>query len=268
MDKIQIGIACGYNCERYVDFMIQSILRTAANVDKLTFLLCVSSTRVNTGFLDDVMRKSGLQYTLFHYIIVGGTLSHNHGQCLDQLLTKMSTDIGMIIDCDVVMLEPKWDITLPALLDDKHIILGSEYDGQKYKNFPNAIFCMFKTKILRDLKISFLPRGSIIVTEADAILYEVPCDSKIYLDVGCELPVKIKKAGYSGIPMRMASHGRTAHDCKFMMPGMNGEEYQYNNIPYCSHVGRSSTRDFDCDAVKKWRDRTEEWLKKMNESLI
>tara|TARA_Y100000389_G_C17300336_1_gene432612 strand:+ start:181 stop:372 length:192 start_codon:yes stop_codon:yes gene_type:complete len=47
---------------------------------------------------------------------------------------------------------------------------------------------------------------------------------------------------------------------KFMLKDMRGESYQINNIPFCSHVGRSSSRDFDCDIVKKWRNRTLDWL--------
>lgn len=31
---------------------------------------------------------------------------------------------------------------------------------------------------------------------------------------------------------------------------MRGESYQINNIPFCSHIGRSSSRSFNCDIIK------------------
>jgi len=52
----------------------------------------------------------------------------------------------------------------------------------------------------------------------------------------------------------------THKDLKFMLSNMRGETYQLNNIPFCSHIGRSSSRSFDSDIVKEWRKRTLEWL--------
>ena len=106
---------------------------------------------------------------------------------------------------------------------------------------------LFNTKIFKSLDISFKP-------------------SSPPRDVGWEMPVKIKAAGYDGIPLDLISprQEKTQSLMKFMTEDMRGEEYQLNGIPICTHVGRSSSRDFNDPIVKKWATRVNQWVDQIN----
>lgn len=214
--------------------------------------------------------------------------SMNHGTCLDIIFERMDSEYGMIIDCDVAFLKEGWDVVMVKALDDENVIIGAEYDGDKYLNFPNVICAMFKTRVLKDLGISFKPesshRGMGLLTGEALKVYgwdRVPGREKaaaIILDTGSELPRKIKDAGLSGIPMQLFRAPEDENQklfpvhafggvvlaparVEFMVPGLRGEEYQYQGEVYCTHLGRSYTREFGVDPFAvAWEKRVREWL--------
>ena len=101
---------------------------------------------------------------------------------------------------------------------------------------------LFNTKLLKSLDICFKPA-------------EPP------RDVGWQMPIKIKEAGYNGIPLKLVSprQKQTHSMMKFMQSDMRGEEYQLDGVPIASHVGRSFSRTFDDPIVKNWTKRVREW---------
>ena len=71
----------------------------------------------------------------------------------------------MVIDADCALLQKNWDTKLISLLNADNVIVGTEYDGKKYKNFPNVVFCMFITKIIQELKIDFVQVDQRTITD-------------------------------------------------------------------------------------------------------
>jgi hypothetical protein len=271
--NIQIGIACGTNCEEYVKFLIFSIIKTTPNMNNIEFLLGINNKSVNVPFLENIFINNNLKYKIIKYDLKNNTSypsSYNHALCLNEILKNMDKEYGMFIDCDVVLLEKNWNNKLLEMFKDNIAIIGSEYDGNKYMDFPNAVFCIFKTNILKKYNINFLPFHSFCPNYNKSKKNEIIQENKKYfngdkeitLDVGWELPVKLKKNNYSGVTMKLVSPRikETQKYLKFMLPDMRGESYQINNIPFCSHIGRSSSRSFNCDIVKMWRKRVLEWL--------
>ena len=272
MYDIQIGISCGKNCEKYIDFLVNSIKKTISNSNNIEFLLGINNKNVDVNFLENIFIKNNYSYKIIKYNLINNTIkpsSLNHGLCLNEIFKHMDKEFGCFIDCDVVLLEKDWDTKLLNMFNEKIAIIGSEYDGKKYVNFPNAIFCIFKTEIIKKCNINFLPFTEDNKDYTHQKKNKIIQNNKIFfqtddliLDVGWELPVKLKKNNYEAISMKLVSPRlkNTHNYLKFMLMDMNGESYQIDNIPFCSHIGRSSSRDFDCDIVKKWRNRTFEWL--------
>jgi len=258
--KIQIGVACGENCEYYVGFLTESIKKTISSNYNIEFIFGVSSVKVNVDLLKE--QSSGFDYKIVYVIDQNNrsACSEGHGKTLNKILENMDSEYGMFIDCDCALLEKGWDKKLMDKIEGNIVIVGSEYqDGNKYMNFPNAVFCMFKTNVLKGEKVSFSPRGRIKVDKENCEIYEKPIGEEIHLDVGWELYFKLKKSGYEGIHLPLI-RGKS-HDSVFMKEDMRGEEYQLDGVPICTHVGRSSTRSFlNSPIVILWKERVQIWL--------
>lgn len=258
---LQIGIACGRNCERYVDFLLRTIDATI-NINEVEIVLGINDNDVNVNELKTISEKYKNVKLLDAKNSDGFSLGHSFA--LDKMLHYFSEKYGMFIDCDIAMLTPDWDKKMLEKLSDKTVIVGSEYDGSKYAGFPNSTFCLFDVDVLKDKKISFsLPKQKhIVVEEKDSEIFGRNPGEKIMLDTGWELAYKLKGSGLEGVPMKLVSprNPETIPKMKFMQKDMRGESYQLDDIPICTHVGRSYTRSFDDPIVVLWRERVEEWL--------
>jgi len=263
-DKIQIGVACGDNCEHYVNFLINSIMKSSINAERIEFILGINKKSVNVELLkrNDVATKMIKCFS-------NGITSLEHGKCLDSIFGNMDSKYGMFVDCDVAFLYKGWDVLFESMINENTVIIGPEYDGNKYMNFPNIVGCFFLTDVLKELKISLKPDKTIKIDKHNALIYNRKIGDEIFLDVGWELCYKLRKSGYSGIALPLArtmnSSGSvvTSVSPKFIQSDMRGEEYQLNGNPILTHVGRSSTRDFNTDPIViRWRSEVEKWLAK------
>jgi len=262
-DKIQIGIPCGVNCEYYVDFLLQTIACTTGETEDVEILFGVSDNSVN---MDRIKNKSLFNHKIVEaYSVANGSIGH--GQCLDDIFSHMNSEYGMFVDCDVAFLEKGWHEKLVECLNDRIVIVGSEYDGAKYLKFPNVVCCLFRTQILKDVNISFIPQPQkITITAESAGIYGRKVGDEIILDTGSELPLKLKKAGYDGVPLPLVrlnnKTGVLATTPVFLRNDLRGEEYHLDGRPIFTHIGRSLTRDFCKDEiVVKWRQEVERWIK-------
>lgn len=266
-NKIQIGIACGYNCEHYVNFLIDSVRKTISGDNDIQIILGVNRKEVNISSM--VLCNGGFSIRVVDALDEVNLVSCSecHGRTLDVILQNMDSKYGMFVDCDCAFLEKGWDNILLDLLIGKTVIVGSEYDGQKYMNFPNIVGCLFKTQILKDLKVSLVSADFIVIDENNSQIYSRIVGDRIMLDVGWELCYKLKTSNYDGIVLPLVRTKNKNGDVeskyvpKFIIENMRGEEYQLNGVPILTHVGRSSIRDFLKDPIViKWRNRVEEWI--------
>lgn len=255
---IQIGIACGSNCELYVDFLIDSIRKTI-HPDLVELILGINRKNVDIDSLlgHNCDFKIKVVYAIEDLDVIPS--SECHGRTLDVILSNMDAEHGMFVDCDCAFLEKNWNEKLLSCLNNHKAIVGSEYDGDKYMEFPNIVCCLFKTKILKDLGVSLFPKGMITIDAKNSLIFNRQIGDSIRLDVGWELCYKLRSNGYGGVAMPLI---RTQHkDARFMSDKMRGEEYQLNGIPIVTHVGRSSSRNFLNDPIIiQWRTKVEEWL--------
>jgi len=258
--KIQIGIPCGINSEHYAKHLIWSSNMTVSDQKRVEFILAINDQSVDVNEILSV--KTDSEIVVLNAINSHSASSMGHGICLDVILDYMSERCGMIVDSDVAFLSRDWDKNLLSFISGKCVIVGSEYDGEKYLNFPNAIACLFDVNILKSCNVSFLPAKTrrLMIDDTNSEIFGRSPGETIDLDVGWELPLKIKNSGYTGVSLPLIR----SKDCrsKFMsVPGMRGEEHQINGEPIFTHLGRSLSRDFHKDfAAVTWRNRVEEWI--------
>ena len=262
MTDLQIVIPCGVNSSKYLEFLVDSIVK---NTPKFKLLIGVKNKCLPKATIKSVESK----VKDVEFIDVDckfGTTSAGHGFMLDTLCKNLECEYTCFFDCDTALLHPDWFNILSKELKGDNICIGSEYDGKKYYNFPNVIFCLFKTKEFKSLGISFAPGGNHIVTEEDYNIFGRKKGDEIFLDVGWEFPYKTLKAGYNGISLPLISPRipETVKDLKFMEPDMRGEEHQYKSIPIVTHVGRSSSRQFEDPIVTRWVERVNQWADQMD----
>jgi len=260
-NRIQIGIPCGINCEYYVDFLLRTLYKTTSAKDDIEILFGVSDYSVNMDHIDS---KRFFDYKVIDaYGDTSGSIGH--GKCLDVIFAHMDSEYGMFVDCDVAFLENGWNEKFMECLDDRIVIVGTEYDGAKYLKFPNVVCCLFRTQVLKDVNVVFgVPPRKIKVSVVDANLYGRKVGDSILLDTGSELPLKLKTAGYDGVALplvRLNDKGGMQVVPVFLKDGLRGEEYHLNGRPMLTHIGRSLTRDFCKDEIViKWRQEVERWI--------
>ena len=263
--NLQIGIPCGINSEKYTEHLIDNIDSTISKLLDYEFILGVTNPKVNINYLKKIKSKQKIKIIKnFFFLNFFKSGSIGHGITLNLIYKNMSADYGLIIDSDVAFLDNNWDKTFLKLLNNKIIIAGSEYDGNKYKNFPNAICCFFDLKKLKKIKIDWMPVTFFNklqihrVRDSEEAFYGASKNSKIYKDTGYKVFVNIKKNGFDGISFKLFR--KNYKNKKFI--NTEGEEYQINQKPLFTHLGRSLTRNFDKDLnAIKWREGIKNWIK-------
>lgn len=259
-EKIDIGIPCGRNSESYVEFLAKTIELTISKDQEYELLLCVNQSGVDTKRLSKI-KNSRLVVELHNK-----TSSIGHSMCLDLILKSSKTKYLVICDADVAFLGSNWDEKLLKEINDKTIMIGTEYhptDG-KIVNFPNVITCAINASIFKKLNISFVPPVNKINTNIKNSPWFGVCPGKeLFLDTGCYLPQIFGENNYSWKTIKIVTpryHDRIPF-LKFMKKNMRGEEYQLDDEVICTHVGRSLTRNFHTDPIIiKWKNKVEAWI--------
>ncbi len=148
----------------YALFLLESIKKTISDASNIKFLL-VYNEDVNQ--IDKIIEQN--KEFKFKKIKTERTLrehaGHNHAHNLNAGVKELKAEYGMVIDADCALLQKNWDTKLISLLNADNVIVGTEYDGKKYKNFPNVVFCMFITKIIQELKIDFVQVDQRTITD-------------------------------------------------------------------------------------------------------
>jgi len=266
MNKIQIGVPCAQNSEFYVDFLMQSIMKTVSDVNRVEFLLGINKPGVNKDIL--LKNKDVFDIRIIDAISPQqGSLGH--GFCLNELLSHMDSKYGMFVDCDVAFLERNWDIKLIDRLVGNKVVIGAgtAKSHHHYYDFPFTIMSLFKVSSIKESGISFLPKlVDLVLTEDNAEIFGRNVGDKIHLDTAWEMPLKLKTNGYDGIALNLVSaRDESKKNIKFMTSDMRGEEQQLAGVPFFTHVGRSQSRPFNSPIVTKWRARVIDWLNDENE---
>lgn len=260
MSKIQIGIPCGPNSEKFTLFLISSIEKTISRDFEFEYILGINQKGVNKDYFKNIKNLKIVEE------FKGYPYQKGHGHCLDLILKNMDSEFGMFVDSDVAFLKQDWDKDLISKITDNKIIVGTEYhptDG-KLVDFPNVITCLFDTRKIKALNLSFIPHlKEIEANDENCHFYGVKPGQRVFLDTGCHIAKDIREAGFDGYTLKIVTprYEDRVKDMAFMSMGMRGEEYQLDGVTICTHIGRSLSRSFERDPiVNGWKKRVVEWL--------
>jgi len=264
MIDLQIAIPCGHNSEKFTNFLISTVEATISKSISYKFLIGINKPGVNKELI-----VAGHNLNKFEFIeeltYESGSLGHAH--CLNILLNRISSKFGVFLDSDVAMLARDWDTLLLSVLNERIIMIGSEYhktDG-KMINRPNVITCVFDAELFKNLKIDFTPSLKNIVTNNEtAKFYGSNIGTSIMLDTGCEIMEKLYSMNYETRTLKIVSprYKETLNNLQVLNINSKGEEYHLDNKPVSTHIGRSLTRDFIKDSyVINWKNCVDNWLR-------
>ncbi len=164
MDIIEIGYICSDNAEKYIFFSLQSILKTCTEPKNLSILIGINTYQYNSSVFNP-LRDKFFSFTEYNTHSDYSHPSMNHGYSVDLLFYNyFKHEIGMIVDSDIVFLKKNWDSILLRQLSNKNIIIGAGNPNykisptyNKYQKFPSIYVCMFLTKKLLNLNITWQP---------------------------------------------------------------------------------------------------------------
>lgn len=150
-----------------------------------------------------------------------------HGTALNDLVKRIDTPYGVILDADCTFLIKNWDEILINQLDDKVKIIGTQapVGSTKPQDFPLMFAVLFETETFKKLNIDFKPK-----------------DLTKFQDTGWELREKYLKAGFRGKIIEM-KNTRVYKNGPFRNLLGVAEFYldkDYGNI-FASHFGRGSS---------------------------
>lgn len=153
-----------------------------------------------------------------------GSLAHSIA--VNDLIQKIDTPYGVILDADCTFLIKNWDEILINQLDNEIKIIGTQapVGSQKPQDFPLMFGILFETETLKRLNIDFRPKNV-----------------SIGQDTGWELREKYLNNGYKGKIIKM-KNTRTYKQGPFR--DIFCAEYYlngYNHI-FASHFGRGSSK--------------------------
>tara|TARA_R100000008_G_scaffold58628_1_gene36443 strand:- start:2052 stop:2858 length:807 start_codon:yes stop_codon:yes gene_type:complete len=266
-ELLQIGIPCGRNSELFVEFLISSIERTASGNYDIEFIFGINQAGVDITFLDNIDTKHKKKFVILDNLTFGAGTGTGHGTCLNSIFDEMNSKYGMMLDCDTAFLCKGWDEKLISLLDEKTIIVGTEYgvDQNKFMNNPNCIMALFLVDKLKETGLCWKPENChISITEDNCKIYGRSPGDEIFLDTSCKIPTSLHESEYSGIGLPLISPRIDKSKIKFMTEDMRGEEHHLDGVPVFSHLGRGLLRDFTSNPETiLWKKRVNEWLKNL-----
>ena len=239
--RITLGVPCGPSTSDFAQFLLETVWRTVSDTALFSVLLAVPTTEEMGPYEEVAKEFGGRVVEvdlggLPEIWSVRGGLAHGRG--LQRLFEEMRTPYGMFCDVDSAYVMPRWDEQLIKYISKNCIVIGSPYsdrphrrliDGEdisekslyRYQNFPNAISFLFDVVRFREIGIDFLglerlvaekvlqkeagdrDPANLIVTDTPGMLdlVGVPPDGLWMLDTGFDLPLRIKRAGFSGYPL-------------------------------------------------------------------
>lgn len=181
MEKPLITICTvNYNSSEFIGLMLHALEKLTHNSFKVIIRDNNSKTK-DYNNLKNIVKKYKNVSLYQVKTISSGSLAH--GEALNDLVSQIETEYGVILDADATFLIKDWDKILMNKLSESIPIFGTQADGLggKPTDFPLMFAVILKTEILKNLKIDFRPQNI-----------------NIGQDTGFELREKYLKSNFSG----------------------------------------------------------------------
>ncbi len=150
-DLITVGTVNWYSVE-YLEKLFQNLLAKAASPDKICFLIIDNTNGKDTNLEKLKSAFPNITITTNNPGNLKGSAAHSSG--LNVLTHNIQTPYALIIDPDVHIFKKEWDKFLINLLNQNQVFTAGvsfpPWQLGMYHNFPNPVFCFFKTAAYRD----------------------------------------------------------------------------------------------------------------------
>jgi len=152
-----------------------------------------------------------------------------HGISLNDLVNKIDTKYGVILDADCTFLLKDWDEILINNINEEYPIIGTQIDPHTDTNkpldFPSIVGILFYTQIIKELNIDFSPN------------YD---DPENFMDTAYQLKEKYIENGYKGKIINCINTRYTKYGPFRKI--LSGEYYLngYKDI-FAAHYGRGAS---------------------------
>ena len=172
------------------------------------------------NFVEDRFNVDLYRVENFNYI---GSIAH--GLAINDLLKKINSKYGVILDADCTFLIKNWDEILINEINDEYPIIGTQAPSlsDKPQDFPLMFAILFDVEIMKQLSIDFMPKN---IEE--------------FQDTGYELRKKYLENGYKS---KLITDRNTRVYKRGPFKNLICAEYYLNgfNSIFASHFGRGST---------------------------
>lgn len=131
-----------------------------------------------------------------------------HGVALNRVASLSDADMTLFVDSDVVVTRRHWDdIVVDELCRDPGVgAMGVGYAPTGHqRSFPNAIFMMVRTALLKEINLDFRPVlngdkiARLFLPDDEADLLGIDRGRTVKCDTGYHVPLAFLQKGYRGI---------------------------------------------------------------------
>jgi len=147
-----------YNSSEFIGNMLFSLSRLTQSRYRV-IIRDNNSKKKDFNKLRTIIEKNNYNNVELYRVETSATGSLAHGEALNELVSKINTKYGVIIDADAAFLYKNWDQVLISKINEKNPVYGTQADigGGKPEDFPLIFAVMFLTNIIRNLNINFKP---------------------------------------------------------------------------------------------------------------
>ena len=143
----------------FIEHLFLNLNEKAGAPDRIEYLV-VDNTHGGDKEITRLMQTE-LPVKLCSYDAKGKTGSFAHALGLNFALSKVQTEYALVVDPDVYVFKDKWDCFSIDEIETKNCsAIGTTFPPWqlgKYHNFPNPVFCLFRTKDFKMLNADWSP---------------------------------------------------------------------------------------------------------------
>lgn len=143
----------------YLHPLFQNILEKSEFPEKIKFLIIDNTNGKDEGL--SRIAELEIPVDIHNFTTPGKTGSFAHADALNAGLTLIDTEYTLIVDPDIYIFLNHFDTFIIRLLKEKNVFsAGTTYPKWqlgKYHNFPNPVFCFFKTSDYRNINADWTP---------------------------------------------------------------------------------------------------------------
>lgn len=259
--KIEIAIPVIAGFEEYAELCITNLIRSSIFSKRLIFHIGIDLNNKDskniperTAELKKLNQVEGPKVNVYRISTGFSRSSLSHSIVVNQLVSKFTNDIGMIMDSDTMIMQKDWDRTIVQLMGQYDIVGIPWPDNYHYQDFPSILFCAFKLPLIRKYNIDFraenvhLPIALpyILSNNDTARIYGVREGELLKLDSGSELCSKLRTK--QTVSSKIFPYFK--NKCKEQL-------FLHDNKPFVTHLDNSSRKE---DLIENLA-RAQEWLK-------